>query len=351
VSAEPRVFALSMHATYACRHSGACCTAGWAIPVEPERQALLGGEVLIPDEHGACRHYDRASRRCQVHRDHGAEALPASCFQFPRRALVDDRGVFVTLSHFCPTAAELLVHSAGPLSIVESPSAFPAGRGYDGLDGRGAWPPLVKANLLFDLASFTRWERLVVATFARSDLNPAAALRAMASLVEEVRAWTPGLGPLDSWVAALARRVPPAQADAAFERYHTFTALAAYDRLLTMVPEGLARPVLSEAVRRRHERDPWDWGAQTPAVMRYLAAKAFGSWSSYESHGIRTLVAELTVSELVLRLAAAAAMERHRRADLDAHTLVEAVRAADWLLIHLMERTAFVRWLGAVEKP
>ena len=51
---RPRVFALNLHANYACRHSGACCTAGWAIPVEADRQALLGGEMLLPDAHGAC---------------------------------------------------------------------------------------------------------------------------------------------------------------------------------------------------------------------------------------------------------------------------------------------------------
>ncbi|MGE5360921.1 MAG: hypothetical protein ACM3NQ_18035, partial [Bacteroidales bacterium] len=30
------VRSLSIHAHYSCRHSGACCTAGWPIPVEPD---------------------------------------------------------------------------------------------------------------------------------------------------------------------------------------------------------------------------------------------------------------------------------------------------------------------------
>src|ERR1051325_8013942 len=29
-----RVYALSIHADYKCRHSGACCTADWDVPVE-----------------------------------------------------------------------------------------------------------------------------------------------------------------------------------------------------------------------------------------------------------------------------------------------------------------------------
>ena len=48
--------------------------------------------------------------------------LPESCFQFPRRTLVDERGTFVTLSHFCPTAAAMLADAAEPLTIVAESS-------------------------------------------------------------------------------------------------------------------------------------------------------------------------------------------------------------------------------------
>src|SRR5258705_7257023 len=33
-TARRRVYALSIHADYKCRHSGACCTADWDVPVE-----------------------------------------------------------------------------------------------------------------------------------------------------------------------------------------------------------------------------------------------------------------------------------------------------------------------------
>jgi hypothetical protein len=36
---------LSMHAAYRCRDSGACCTAGWPIPVEADRLAQLEGAL------------------------------------------------------------------------------------------------------------------------------------------------------------------------------------------------------------------------------------------------------------------------------------------------------------------
>ncbi|MFN7985813.1 MAG: hypothetical protein U0Q11_28550, partial [Vicinamibacterales bacterium] len=125
---QPRIFALNAHADYACRHSHACCTAGWSIPVEEPKVALLGGQWLLPGDDGACPKLDRQDGLCRVHRDHGELALPDSCRHFPRRSLIDDRGTFVSLSHFCPTAAQLLLEHDAPLAIVEQPAAFPATR-------------------------------------------------------------------------------------------------------------------------------------------------------------------------------------------------------------------------------
>src|SRR5258706_14537997 len=56
-----KVFALSMHADYKCRHSGACCTADWDVPVElPLYRSLdeaLGSGRVAPqgqaDQHSA----------------------------------------------------------------------------------------------------------------------------------------------------------------------------------------------------------------------------------------------------------------------------------------------------------
>ena len=132
----------------------------------------MAGFVLT----GACRFYDADAHRCRVHLAHGEAALPSSCAHFPRRALIDDRGVFITLSHFCPTAAAGLVRPTGPLAIVEAPTAFPQDREYEGLDARGAWPPLVKPDLLFDLSGFTVWEHFVVATLGQRDGTPRDAL-------------------------------------------------------------------------------------------------------------------------------------------------------------------------------
>ena len=112
--ASSRLRSLSLHANYACRHSGACCTAGWAIPVEADMQALLGGEhVCSPDAHGACAFFNRTARisaPCIV--TTATTRLPDACFRLLRgRARRMTRSVFVTLSHCCPTAAALVVRS------------------------------------------------------------------------------------------------------------------------------------------------------------------------------------------------------------------------------------------------
>src|SRR5262245_28724951 len=130
---SPAVFALSIHADYRCRHSGLCCSTGWDVPIELPiyrtlQEAVASGRlrqhaaarhlapfVVEPDlpddaaamlertDGGQCVFLDRGTNLCIVHRDLGEQALPATCRHFPRLALRDGRGIFITLSHYCPT--------------------------------------------------------------------------------------------------------------------------------------------------------------------------------------------------------------------------------------------------------
>jgi hypothetical protein len=353
----PRVFALSVHAGFACRHSGACCTAGWPIPVEPDLRRLLRVEVLEPNRDGACDWYDRGARRCRVHRDHGREMLPASCAHFPRRALIDERGTFVTLSHFCPTAAKQLFEADCRLEIVEAPPGFPASRQYDGLDGRDTWPPLLRPEALFDHQSFNRWERFVVSAFAIEDQAAEKALWHVAIAAERLRSWTASAGPLREWTRLILPDAttrltedhgPTAAGVPGF--YHRFREADAFRRVAGTVPDGLEAPLPPpdiEGLLERFVAPAWhEW--QAP-VRRYLAAKAFGSWCAYQARGVRTMVAELMASEMVLRVEAARACAAAGHG-LDRGLMVAAVRAADHLLVHLADRTAFTAWLGEVEQ-
>ena len=156
-----RYFWLNFHLPYRCRHSGACCTAGWPIPLEPERAKFVkkGGRLdeggLLPrDASGACVFHEG---RCTIY-----EHRPLSCVHFPYVCLIDARGVHVTLSHYCPTAASLLFEPRGPIEIVEGPAPIPGLQIPEGLDARESLPPLrpgVSRPELMSWNEFSAWER------------------------------------------------------------------------------------------------------------------------------------------------------------------------------------------------
>jgi hypothetical protein len=348
---------MNAHARYSCRHSGACCTAGWTIPVEAHARRLLQVERLLPDSEGSCPQYDRESARCRVHRDHGEALLPRSCHHFPRRALIDARGTFVTLSHFCPTAAALLLDSAGPLKVVDDPPAFPGARDYDGLDAVGEWPPLLRRDALFDLESFSVWERHLVGSISSSTDEIAVVLSRVAGEAERVRAWHVSQGPLVDWTRKLADG-PSAGAgsagdgeDGVLSRYAAYAdARSAYARLCRLTPGGMSpAPVTADAVAAERELVKPRWNALAPMANRYVAAKAFASWTAYQWRDVRTQIAELYLAASVLRIECARAALRLERA-LDREVLLEAVRSSDLLLMHLVDRDALVDWVRKAER-
>jgi len=343
-----RVFSLSVHADYACRHSGACCTAGWSIPVEAPIRRVLPVEVIHPSADGACPEYDTAARLCRVHRDHGESMLPRSCYHFPRRALADGRGTFVSLTHYCPTAAWQLFRDDVALAIAEDPPAFPAHRDYDPLDGRNEWPPLLRPTVQFDLESYSRWERFIVDTFAGSQ-PVLSALETIAGTAERLRDWSSTDGPLAAHVEATLAGQPRRAGAGTMMLYRPFAQIPGYQSIVETIPDGLARPDLpSDLDVTLATSVLGEWPRLATPIRRYLAAKAFGSWSAYQGRGVRTLVAELVASEMVVRVEAARACRAAKRA-LDEPLLHAAIRQADWLLMHLAERTPLLRWLGEVE--
>ena len=154
-------FWLNFHVAYQCQHSGACCSAGWPIPVEPERAVLIKngdwlaeGGTLPRDAAGVCVFHDS---QCSVY-----EHRPLSCMHFPYVCMIDPRGVHVTLSHYCPTAAALLFEHEGPIAIVEGPSPVPLLEIPEGLDARESLPPIDTRSdkpRLLSWEEFSQWER------------------------------------------------------------------------------------------------------------------------------------------------------------------------------------------------
>ena len=210
---------LSFQAEYACRHSTNCCTAPWGIALDDRRADrvareidagglsvpraadgnwLTGGRARSPggvrvlrrDDTGACVFLDREGGRCAIHRACGHDALPEACQQFPRVTLLDDRGIHVTLSHYCPTVTALaLAEPDTRVSIVSPPSGFARAPLVAGLDARGHWPPLLRPGVMCSSGTWSAWEAWVVDELANGTGSPWATLGGLARAADEVRAW------------------------------------------------------------------------------------------------------------------------------------------------------------------
>jgi Fe-S-cluster containining protein len=187
---------LSFHAPYRCRHAGACCRAGWTIAFDPAEYARArrlagtrgtfvrlrdGGATAARQDDGTCTFFDTDSGLCGIHCAGGHAALPLACRMFPRSVLHDARGTFVSLSHFCPTAAALLFEPGPPASIVDAPAALADVGPLDGLDAREAWPPLLRPGVLMDVESYGAWERQGIDLLTRDGVPARDSLAALSS--------------------------------------------------------------------------------------------------------------------------------------------------------------------------
>ena len=414
-----RVRALSIHAGYRCRHTGVCCSSGWDIPVEPEmylRNALASGRLRIPEAaiesassgaesgreaacfrsvaglpHGArvvlASHssgrciFLESDRHCAIHRQLGPEALPSACRDFPRVVTLTPLGVSITLSHYCPTAASMLVTPkdpcrAGPegipLTILEDPPGFPPSWPYEGLDACDALPPLLRPGVLMDWASLARWEECAVAVLGDETRTPETALDVLAGVAEDARRWTPEDGSFGEYFLTVLKRSldegeeekKPAFVEALRNgssdsrdpacwgsrewrgsrewqaAWHLVADCVAHRALLPPAPDGL-----DDADRRLVAPG---WPSLARPVRHWLAARAFASWLALQGEGLRTTALGLRVALGVLRAEAARGCAEAGRT-LDAALLEQAVRRADLLLVHLADPAALAERLGRWE--
>lgn len=337
ILSESMVFSLSFHASYRCRHAGACCTAGWPIPVEADRlgvmrAALATGALASPRGIGdaalftatddapsetpallgvqdhACVFFDaERGRLCAVQRALGHDALPLACRQFPRVSLRDPRGVSVTLSHYCPTAASLL-GSPGPVAIVRNAPAFPERAEYSGLDATTALPPLLRSDVLMDWDSWWLWESATVDLLANASSSPEDALARLGAAVDDVGGWRPDEGPLADRVRDAVGR---ARSRPAGGWRPSRNWLVARRRLaLDAIPDDLHGAIPDPASNSR---------ALDPIVLKqYLAAHAFANWTAWLGRGLEAWQRSIEI----------------------AYALVQwgwSVREADLLLRHLAD--------------
>ncbi len=361
-------FCLSIHAEYHCRHEGACCET-WTVPAEPRVIELVAARHVTPgrangplfvlsrksdarngamdiarDNNGHCVFFEQdAGRLCVIHKEAGSDALPSACRHFPRTFLRDRRGTFVSLSHFCPTAASLLARSL-PLHIVEALPPLMLDEPIEGLDARDALPPLLRPGVLCDLEGYAAWERAAIGVFARSDVTWRQALEWIASATERVRDWRPGTGPLVDHVLV------------AFAAPGAGRAPSLADHRLLEVIWRLAqrggsngRRAIDGFEERSDERVGLAFERYDAAMKNFLAARLFANWIAYQGRGLRSIVHWIR---------AAAALVRHHalRRTLDsgrattAEDFTEAIRMTDLLLLHGIDTQNFADAVRPVEE-
>jgi Fe-S-cluster containining protein len=310
---------LSPHLGYACRHSGACCTARWPIPIERERAAAVQAAidqrqvtapagwyraapdspgdavgVLALQRSGDCVFYrpltvseGRPASRgaCVIHR-----WRPQSCEHFPHVCVIDPRGIHVTLSHFCPTAASLLFDAGDRLRIVAGPAVLGDARLPEGLDASDALPPADATG-----RRLLSWDE--VAAFERA-------------LVERV---------------AADRCTPPAPSPEAFERVRS-----------AVLPEWSWPETPPEVEAGWNALVAPAWPHWVAVVGRYLAAKAHASWSMHLGDGPAAVERHVDLARTVLQVEVVrACLTRGVAADRAA--VVHAIRQSDLLLVHLAD--------------
>jgi hypothetical protein len=245
---------------------------------------------------------------------------------FPRLVLQDPRGAFVSLSHFCPTAAGLLFDGDGrAATIVEAPVSLVENIALEGLDARETWPPLLRRGVLMDVDSYAAWERHAIRILTGDGLSPWQALGRIDAATSSLLDWKPEGG-----AGSLSQRVEDA--------------FAAAPRGDGSHPNGRLWSVVRGAVPEELERPglPVEWTAQlapslaaleehASAVCRWLAARLFGAWIAYQGTGLRTILDYLRAALDVLLVEMARGA---REAILDRRAALEAIRRSDHFLIH-----------------
>jgi hypothetical protein len=93
-------------------------------------------------------------------------------------------------------------------------------------------------------------------------------------------------------------------------------------------------------------RDVWD-EFRAP-LNRYLAGKAFASWSAYQGRGVATIVRGLEAALAVVRVEASREC-RNAGHELNAALLLQAFRSADFALNHLAVGEDLCEAWGVVE--
>ncbi len=278
-----------------------------------------------------------AGRLCRIHRTLGEAFLPSACRHFPRVVLSDPRGTFVTLSHFCPTAAGLLFDDL-PLAIVPAPDGLTLAGSAEGLDARDVLPPLLRPGMLMDVEAYGLWERRCISVLEEG-ASARAALGSIASATRAVQGWSPGRGSLAAAVETAFRQASLSEAasDATADSADHLLALAS-------IPEGVAVPEKVSAPALAHPDLESVLETFDAAIRRYLASRLFACWWPYLGLDFLGVVRAIELHAAVLR----GRISRRLDAAADRRSAVlEGIRDTDLLMVHLSDPRTLARLIAA----
>ncbi len=251
----------------------------------------------------------------------------------------------VTLSHYCPTAASLLDSYEGPVEIVEGPEPMPSGE-PEGLDARGAWPPLLAPNVLMDLAAYTQWEAHLISWLGGGrnpdgEWAPEDVLHCWTGTRDGSRRGVPAIARWQKRLTVSRRTRPAAIGAPDWDREQRLRAAA-----IASLPPSQEWDGEVDDLPHVWSRDMADaWREHARIVNRFLAAHAFAAWNAYQADGLVTGVRLLQLTLAVLR-GESARVPPPEGGELTRDRLRHAIRQTDRLLIHLVDRAALAARLS-----
>jgi hypothetical protein len=215
------------------------------------------------------------------------------------------------------------------LEVVEGPSAFPFAD-YDGLAVTpDDLPPLLSPSMLMDPEGYSAWERHMVQRCC-GDVSPERVVATLRSDAAQLSTWRPGPSPL---VEAIQRL--PGSFNVVSPHGSLVESVGLRDEVIAAIPEDLRPAAGEDGLEDAYVSLVLPmWRSFQRPINRYLAAKAFASWTAYQGRGLATIVRGLEAALAFLRVEASRQCRDARR-PLDRDLLLEAIRTTDFALNHL----------------
>lgn len=265
---------------------------------------------------------------------------PSSCVHFPFVCVSDPRGVHVTLSHYCPTAAALLFDADGPPRKVSGPPVPVGTVEPEGLDAREALPPVRVSRESAGESESRRevegqdkdrdWDR---DQQGEATVFRATGRRSSASVLPRLMSWDEvtrwEARAIDEVAASAGDIVPPD--------------MALFGDARAAVADSLHWPAApADCLDAWHTLVAPDWPRWRTPIGHYLASKVHAAWALYLGDGTGAVVRQVRMAATVLAVEAVRVCQQ-ADAPLDGQRLLAAIRRADLLLVHYADPSRLVR--------